>query len=206
MALFHAFINNVYILIVLTADNSTLNHLVLHFLLLSHATFCFVFYGQCWPPTRGVAGVAPVSFSHTVTTVPIPPTHVKFGLSAFLFFPFNLAVQSHRGISLASLILCFSGWEGRDLNFESCLQSSDSWVSSRDSSEKVFGCLPPPQFHPDTCAAQSHIMSFILMKKKRFKFKVDFDLEELSSVPIVNGVLFCKVRLLDGGFAEESSR
>ncbi|XP_074545012.1 EEIG family member 2-like [Halichoeres trimaculatus] len=49
-------------------------------------------------------------------------------------------------------------------------------------------------------------MSFILMKKKRFKFKVDFDLEELSSVPFVNGVIFCKVRLLDGGFAEESSR
>ncbi|XP_076001101.1 EEIG family member 2-like [Genypterus blacodes] len=49
-------------------------------------------------------------------------------------------------------------------------------------------------------------MSFILMKKKRFKFKVDFDLEELSSVPFVNGVLFCKVRLLDGGFTKESSR
>lgn len=49
-------------------------------------------------------------------------------------------------------------------------------------------------------------MSFILMKKKRFKFKVNFDLEELSSVPFVNGVLFCKVRLIDGGFAEESSR
>ncbi|XP_010736600.3 protein FAM102B [Larimichthys crocea] len=49
-------------------------------------------------------------------------------------------------------------------------------------------------------------MSFILMKKKRFKFKVDFNLEELSSVPFVNGVLFCKVRLLDGGFAEESTR
>ncbi|XP_026229856.1 protein FAM102B-like [Anabas testudineus] len=49
-------------------------------------------------------------------------------------------------------------------------------------------------------------MSFILMKKKRFKFKVDFDLEELSSIPFVNGVLFCKVRLLDGGFAEASSR
>ncbi|XP_028283491.1 protein FAM102B-like [Parambassis ranga] len=49
-------------------------------------------------------------------------------------------------------------------------------------------------------------MSFILMKKKKFKFKVDFDLEELSSVPFVNGVLFCKVRLLDGGFAAESSR
>lgn len=44
------------------------------------------------------------------------------------------------------------------------------------------------------------------MKKKKFKFKVDFELDELSSVPFVNGVLFCKVRLLDGGFSEESSR
>ncbi|XP_051983960.1 protein FAM102B-like [Xyrauchen texanus] len=49
-------------------------------------------------------------------------------------------------------------------------------------------------------------MSFIMMKKKRFKFKVDVELEELSSVPFVNGVLFCKVRLTDGGFSEESSR
>ncbi|XP_028834321.1 protein FAM102B-like [Denticeps clupeoides] len=49
-------------------------------------------------------------------------------------------------------------------------------------------------------------MSFIMMKKKRFKFRVDFALDELSSVPFVNGVLFCKVRLLDGGFSEESSR
>uniref|UniRef100_A0A3B4UTW0 Family with sequence similarity 102 member Bb n=1 Tax=Seriola dumerili TaxID=41447 RepID=A0A3B4UTW0_SERDU len=45
-----------------------------------------------------------------------------------------------------------------------------------------------------------------MMKKKKFKFKVDFQLDELSSVPFVNGVLFCKVRLLDGGFSEESSR
>ncbi|XP_072297455.1 EEIG family member 2-like isoform X2 [Eucyclogobius newberryi] len=49
-------------------------------------------------------------------------------------------------------------------------------------------------------------MSFILLKKKRFKFKIDFDLEELSSVPFVNGVIFCKVRLLDGTFSKESSR
>lgn len=49
-------------------------------------------------------------------------------------------------------------------------------------------------------------MAFIMMKKKRFKFKVDVELEELSSVPYVNGVLFCKVRLTDGGFSEESSR
>uniref|UniRef100_A0A3Q3DJP2 Family with sequence similarity 102 member Bb n=1 Tax=Hippocampus comes TaxID=109280 RepID=A0A3Q3DJP2_HIPCM len=45
-----------------------------------------------------------------------------------------------------------------------------------------------------------------MMKKKKFKFKVDFELDELSSVPFVNGVIFCKVRLLDGGFSEESSR
>lgn len=44
------------------------------------------------------------------------------------------------------------------------------------------------------------------MKKKRFKFKVNVELEELSSVPYVNGVLFCKVRLTDGGFSEESTR
>uniref|UniRef100_A0A8C6PT39 EEIG family member 2a n=1 Tax=Nothobranchius furzeri TaxID=105023 RepID=A0A8C6PT39_NOTFU len=49
-------------------------------------------------------------------------------------------------------------------------------------------------------------MSFILMKKKKFKFRIDVDLEELSSVPFVNGVLFCKVRLVDGGFSDESSR
>ncbi|XP_054420712.1 EEIG family member 2 isoform X2 [Pteronotus mesoamericanus] len=47
----------------------------------------------------------------------------------------------------------------------------------------------------------------MMMKKKKFKFKVDFQLEELSSVPFVNGVLFCKMRLLDGGsFTAESPR
>ncbi|XP_077761807.1 EEIG family member 2 isoform X3 [Canis aureus] len=46
-----------------------------------------------------------------------------------------------------------------------------------------------------------------MMKKKKFKFKVDFELAELSSVPVVNGVLFCKMRLLDGGsFTAESPR
>ncbi|XP_049630142.1 protein FAM102A [Suncus etruscus] len=46
-----------------------------------------------------------------------------------------------------------------------------------------------------------------LMKKKRFKFQTTFTLEELTAVPFVNGVLFCKVRLLDGGdFVSLSSR
>ncbi|XP_072310213.1 early estrogen-induced gene 1 protein [Eucyclogobius newberryi] len=49
-------------------------------------------------------------------------------------------------------------------------------------------------------------MSF-LMKKKKFKFQVHFTLEELTAVPFVNGLLFCKIRLIDGGdFAILSSR
>ena len=45
------------------------------------------------------------------------------------------------------------------------------------------------------------------MKKKKYKFKVTFELVELSSIPLVNGVLFSKVRLLEGGnFAQLSSR
>uniref|UniRef100_A0A8D0HJU8 EEIG family member 2 n=1 Tax=Sphenodon punctatus TaxID=8508 RepID=A0A8D0HJU8_SPHPU len=50
-------------------------------------------------------------------------------------------------------------------------------------------------------------MAFMMMKKKRFKFRVELELDDLSSVPFVNGILFCKVRLLDGGsFSGESSR
>uniref|UniRef100_A0A669PR71 Family with sequence similarity 102 member B n=1 Tax=Phasianus colchicus TaxID=9054 RepID=A0A669PR71_PHACC len=46
-----------------------------------------------------------------------------------------------------------------------------------------------------------------MIKKKKFKFRVELELDELSSVPFVNGILFCKVRLLDGGsFSGESSR
>ncbi|KAM9841459.1 early estrogen-induced gene 1 protein-like [Aulostomus maculatus] len=49
-------------------------------------------------------------------------------------------------------------------------------------------------------------MSF-LTKKKKFKFQVGFTLEELAAVPFVNGLLFCKIRLMDGGdFAVLSSR
>lgn len=73
----------------------------------------------------------------------------------------------------------------------------------------------PPQWRSSTrwcdirtpCRLRSTCcMDLMMMKKKKFKFKVDFQLDELSSVPFVNGVLFCKVRLLDGGFSDESSR
>ncbi|XP_061528689.1 early estrogen-induced gene 1 protein-like isoform X1 [Phycodurus eques] len=43
-------------------------------------------------------------------------------------------------------------------------------------------------------------------KKKKFKFQTYLTLEELSAVPFVNGVLFCKVRLMDGDFVASSSR
>ena len=45
------------------------------------------------------------------------------------------------------------------------------------------------------------------MKKKKFKFDVNFKLHELSSVPFVSGVLFAKMRLLEGGsFTSYSTR
>ena len=45
------------------------------------------------------------------------------------------------------------------------------------------------------------------MKKKKFQFEVQFNLQELSSVPFVSGVLFAKVRLIDGGqFTTQSTR
>ncbi|CAL1286558.1 unnamed protein product [Larinioides sclopetarius] len=49
-------------------------------------------------------------------------------------------------------------------------------------------------------------MSFI-MKKKKYKFKVDLVLQELTAVSFVNGILFAKIRLVDGGtFTETSQR
>lgn len=45
------------------------------------------------------------------------------------------------------------------------------------------------------------------MKKKKFKFDVNFKLNQLSSVPFVSGVLFAKMRLLEGGnFTSFSTR
>lgn len=80
--------------------------------------------------------------------------------------------------------------------FELWVVSADFVADSNQRQQAATGSSEQPD----------SIMSFILSKKKRFKFRVDFDLDELSSVPFVNGVLFCKIRLLDGGFAQESSR
>lgn len=41
-------------------------------------------------------------------------------------------------------------------------------------------------------------MSFLL-RKKNFRFEVNLEAEELTAVPFVSGVLFAKIRLLDGG-------
>lgn len=45
-----------------------------------------------------------------------------------------------------------------------------------------------------------------MMKKKKYKFSVEFNLVELDKVPFLNAVLFAKVRLLDGGTFQEISR
>ena len=47
----------------------------------------------------------------------------------------------------------------------------------------------------------------IMTKKKKYKFQIDLVVEELTAVPFVSAVLFCKVHLLEGGrFEELSSR
>lgn len=48
-------------------------------------------------------------------------------------------------------------------------------------------------------------MAFFV-KKKKFKFQTHLTLEELTAVPFVNGVLFCKLRLLEGDFVATSTR
>lgn len=46
-----------------------------------------------------------------------------------------------------------------------------------------------------------------MAKKKKYKFSVILYLEGLSSVPFINGLLYAKVRLLDGGsFVHQSPR
>ncbi|XP_071558082.1 uncharacterized protein [Temnothorax nylanderi] len=46
-----------------------------------------------------------------------------------------------------------------------------------------------------------------MMKKKKYKFSVEVNLEELTAVPFVSAVLFAKLRLLDGGsFVDHSTR
>lgn len=65
---------------------------------------------------------------------------------------------------------------------------------------------PTSGFFRELNHSELEFMAF-LVKKKKFKFQTHVTLEELTSVPFVNGVLFCKIRLLDGGdFTSASSR
>jgi len=49
-------------------------------------------------------------------------------------------------------------------------------------------------------------MAGFMTKKKKYKFQVDVCLEELLEVPFVAGVLFAKLRLLDGGNFQDHSK
>lgn len=49
-------------------------------------------------------------------------------------------------------------------------------------------------------------MNGLMARKKKYRFQVDVRVEELQHVPFVNQVLFAKVRLLDGGFTDHSTR
>lgn len=45
-----------------------------------------------------------------------------------------------------------------------------------------------------------------MSKKKKYKFQVEVCLKELLEVPFVSAVLFAKLRLLEGGFQDHSTR
>ncbi|MGH0171133.1 UNVERIFIED_CONTAM: hypothetical protein FKN15_060222 [Acipenser sinensis] len=49
-------------------------------------------------------------------------------------------------------------------------------------------------------------VSAVLRRRRSYRFQVSLLLDELAHVPLVNGVLFCKVRLLDGSYKHESMR
>ena len=51
----------------------------------------------------------------------------------------------------------------------------------------------------------SPLARMLSIKRKKFVFDASLSLE-LTNIPIVTGVLFCKVRLFDGGFVDFSSR
>lgn len=71
----------------------------------------------------------------------------------------------------------------------------------------ILGISGSPPFLAFGASDSGNSLMAFLMKKKKFKFQTTFTLEELTAVPFVNGVLFCKVRLLDGGdFVSLSSR
>ncbi|XP_012567145.1 EEIG family member 2 isoform X1 [Hydra vulgaris] len=45
------------------------------------------------------------------------------------------------------------------------------------------------------------------MKKRKLKFDVKLNIQELSSIPLLNGVIYCKTRLINGGyFSDHTSR
>jgi len=52
----------------------------------------------------------------------------------------------------------------------------------------------------------NNTMSFIPGRKKKYKFSVRLELDGMSNVPFINGLLYAKVRLLDGGHYVQSTK
>lgn len=94
------------------------------------------------------------------------------------------------------------------------IQESDSLNSSkahqRDSPVRSVAAASPTQVTDlnllMTLLGPSAPGMAFMMKKKKYKFSVDLNLEEMIEVPFLNAVLFAKIRLLDGGFQETSNR
>lgn len=81
-------------------------------------------------------------------------------------------------------------------------------VRQSSRSSLIFGLHVPARYtqQDSKCPGLRGEMAF-MMKKKKYKFSVEVDLEELTAVPFVSAVLFAKLRLLDGGsFVDHSTR
>ena len=74
---------------------------------------------------------------------------------------------------------------------------SSPFINSNALNGGPAGALIPPTAVAAAVASGPFVLSSI--RKRKVKFTIQLAIQELMSVPYVNGVLFCKVRLCNGG-------
>lgn len=144
-----------------------------------------------------------------VVAAPAPPAWVKTARGRACFSSLSLFSPTRLLLLFLPLLPCVA-WSQGPKKRRLCSNGGGGGGLSRDK-RTPGGALPfalgAALLRASFLCPSLTRMAFMMMKKKKFKFRVELELDELSSVPFVNGILFCKVRLLDGGsFSGESSR
>lgn len=89
---------------------------------------------------------------------------------------------------------------GTTIDSSAPVQSSPSLALSSSSTVVV---IPTTATNMSTTTGSTATMMIgsnsAAIKKRKVKFSVQLSIQELLSVPYLNGVLFCKVRLCEGG-------